>query len=432
LLQLILNGSGMTHLNLTAEDLAFVQAIEKELRTRPLGADPKLQAILWWVIHRGSMEQLREVLAAGADPNFLYNDGNTSLGLVIRWRSEKDKAEDFFRELLRAGADPTRPAEGKTLMFAAGKNAPWAIEPLLESIPRGKLSQDDLNRALLAVVSNPSLTRRLLAAGASANHRGTVNYALPSPVSALIAATFLAKHEVVELLLGAGADANLKDGEGHTAFDYALVEPKARRKVLPLLESAGAVSGKPFPRDQRYRGFAAAAKKPAFKQAVAWVRELTGKKPSPLEDADDRIPGSQGFLLDGKAREFVEKHHAELRAQGVYMFYSRDLLAESGEVVALLPTNDVYRAIAALETNGSGGTENLIAWLRELEKDQPFSITGIGPDFIEGKFTTPIKDAMALARRINEICPDDSLSPAEIEGQIDCLRQTSRLYLWWD
>jgi len=109
----------MADLGLTGEDLAFVQAIERELRTRPIGADPRLQALLWWVIKRGSIEQLHEVLAAGADPNFLYNDGNTSLGLVIRWRSNSVKAEEFFRELIRAGADPTRLSGNKTLISVA-------------------------------------------------------------------------------------------------------------------------------------------------------------------------------------------------------------------------------------------------------------------------------------------------------------------------
>ncbi len=265
-------------------------------------------------------------------------------------------------------------------------------------------------------------------------------------------ATFFANHHVVELLLTAGADVNLKDDEGHTALDYALVNPKACRKVIPLLGKAGGVSAKPFPRDDDpFRGFATTAKKSAYKQAVARIKELTGIKPSPLLGADRKIPGGQGFLFDrdlgqmlvesrlaefaghgDPAREFVERHHAAILAQGFYLFYSRDIVSKSGDVVALLPTADLYRVIAALETDGQDSTDDLIAWLRDLEEDQPFAITGIGTDFIEGMFTTPIKDPAALAKRINEICPDDRLTPAEKTAQVDGLRLTNRLYLWWD
>jgi hypothetical protein len=88
--------------------------------------------------------------------------------------------------------------------------------------------------------------------------------------------------------------------------------------------------------------------------------------------------------------------------------------------------------IAALDTNGQNSTDDLIAWLRELEKDQPFVITGIGADFIDGNFTTPLKDPASIVKRINAICPDDSLSAAETAAQVDQLRATNRLYLWWD
>src|SRR6266576_2518637 len=249
------------YLGLSGSDLEHIQAHEELLSKRVLKNpdEARLQALLWWVIWRGSIEQLRELLAAGADPNFLHNDLNTSLGLVIRWRSEKAGAEAFFRELIRAGADPTRSAGNKTLMTAACEhgNTQWAIGPLLELTPREKMPKADLNRALLAAAHDASLTKRLLTAGASVSHQQTIsNACISTAVSALMVATFFANHHVVELLLTAGADVNLKDDEGHTAHDYALVNPKTCRKVIPLLEKAGGVSAKPFPRDDDpFRGF---------------------------------------------------------------------------------------------------------------------------------------------------------------------------------
>ena len=443
----------MNYLGLSGDDLKRVQEREALLSKRVLKNpdEARLQALLWWVIWRGTFDQLRELLAARADPNFMHNDGNPPLGLVLRWRGVG--AVDFFRELIRAGADPTQNAGNKSLMTTVcDGNARWAIELLLDAAPHGKLPQADLNRALLAAAAhNASLTQRLLNSGADVNYRQTIGtFGMPL-VSALMVAAGHANFEVVELLLASGADVNLKDGEGHTALDIALADRGLCRQVIPLLKKAGGVSAKPFAGDNPFRGFATAARKPAYKQALARIQELTGVKPSALISEEGKIPGGQGFLLDrdlGKmlvagqraefaahansVREFVEQHQAEILTLGGYLFHSRDLVSKNGDMVALLPTTDVYRVIEALETNGQNSTEELIAGLRALEKVQPFIITGIGMDFIDGKFTAPIKNPADIVERINVICPDDSLTPEEKTAQIDRLLATNRLFLWWD
>jgi hypothetical protein len=173
-----------------------------------------------------------------------------------------------------------------------------------------------------------------------------------------------------------------------------------------------------------------------------------------LEGVEGKIPGGCGFLLDDnpsqtfvekgaveyfgvrdRARQFVEQHQAETLAQDAYLFHTRDLTYRNGPAVALLPTTDVYRAIAAVQTEGPNSnvyTDDLIAWLRDLEKDYPFQITGIGTDFLEGMFLTPIQDPAALVKRINEICPDDDVRPGSEQEAITHLLQTNRLFLWWD
>lgn len=444
----------MDYLGLTGNDLEHVRGHEGLLSKRVLKNpdEARLQALLWWVIWHGTIEQLRQVLSAGADPNFVHNDGNPPLGLVLRWRSAKDNPVEFFQELIQNGADPTRGADNKSLMTVACQhgNTQWAIEPLLDATPSGQMPQADLNQALFASVNNVALTRRLLNAGAAVNAQQHSSV-LGASISVLMLAAYYGDLEVTELLLASGAKVNLKDGEGHTALDYALVDSKASRKTIPLLEKAGAISGKSFEDDNPFRGFAAAARKPAYKSAVARVKELIGVNQSPLITEEGKIPGGQGFLFEsdlGKAlverrhadfaahanpvREFVEQHQAEIRAMGYHLFYSRDITSKNGDVVALLPTGDVYQVIEALETNGQDSTEDLIAWLRELEKVQPFLITGIGVDFIDGKFTTQIKDPTDITERINNICPGDSLTPAEKAAASHRLQMTNRLFLWWD
>jgi uncharacterized protein len=446
----------MESFGLTENELALVKAFEDHVRGRVLKSsqNPRLQALLMWAVHYGSLVQLQQILAGGANPNFdLPNQ--TMLGEALHWRGEKD-GPDVFRELVRAGADPTRHSGNKSLMWTASQhgNRQWAIEVLLDVVPKGKLAPDDLTTALVNTAHDATLVKRLLDAGADVNRRGrAANAFLPgAPISPLMAAAFYGNPECVQLLLAAGADVNLKDAEGHAALDYARFDARRCRKVIALLEKAGGASAKSFP-DPRAatRGFAAAAKTPAYQAAVARIRELTGIKPAPLVGAEARIPGGYGFrfnesagkkLVAGRhaefaahgdrARQFVEQHQAGILAQGFYLFHSRDLVRKNGPVVALLPTGDVYRVITVLETNGANSTEELVAWLRQLEKKQPFVITGIGFDFLEGRFTTPIKDPAALAQRINAICPEGIGGAPDEARQIEQLRKTGRLYLWWD
>jgi ankyrin repeat protein len=446
----------MESFGLTENELALVKAFEDHVRGRVLKSNenPRLQALLMWAVHYASLAQLQKILAAGANPNFDL-PYQTMLGEALHWRGDKD-GPDVFRELVRAGADPTRHSGNKSLMWTASQhgNRQWAIGVLLDVVPKKKLAPEDLTTALVNTAHDAALVKRLLDAGVDVNRRGSANNAfLPAkPISPLMAAAFYGNPDCVQLLLTAGADANLKDAEGHTALDYALFDAKRCRKVIALLQKAGGASAKSFPDPgAATRGFATAAKKPAFKAAVASIQELTGIKPAPLVGEEGKVPGGYGFLFgknagkslmeDGlaglvargdQARQFVEKHQPGLLAQGFYLFHSRDILSKNGPVVALLPTGDVYRVIAALETNGMNSTEELIAWLRELEKEQPFAITGIGFDFLEGRFTTSINDPAALAKRINTICPE-GIGGAQAEArQIEQLRKTGRLYLWWD
>jgi hypothetical protein len=202
------------------------------------------------------------------------------------------------------------------------------------------------------------------------------------------------------------------------------------------------------------RQFRRTARKPSYKQLVARIQQMTGIKPSCLTGPDEDIPGGFGFVFDDdtpktlveqgvgpfiaageRTRKFVEQHQAEILKQGAYLFHTRDLAEDNGPAVAVLPTTDVYQVLAAVETEGANegvSCEDLQAWLRDLEKFQPFVIVGLGADFVEGKFTSPIRDAPDLVRRINQICQPENSSPDAEEKQIANLLQTQRFFLWWD
>ncbi|MBD2446692.1 DUF4253 domain-containing protein [Nostoc sp. FACHB-152] len=74
-----------------------------------------------------------------------------------------------------------------------------------------------------------------------------------------------------------------------------------------------------------------------------------------------------------------------------------------------MPTTDKYDVVALHQTNGCNygvGPGYVVQWLRELEATQPFVLTIIAHDTLEGRFLTPIQDPEGLAKSMYEFCPD--------------------------
>ncbi len=71
--------------------------------------------------------------------------------------------------------------------------------------------------------------------------------------------------------------------------------------------------------------------------------------------------------------------------------------------------------------------------MRALERDQPFVLTGIDFDWLEGRFTSAIRDPVGLARRFYTFCPDIvDQGTGTVEALVTELEQSQRLYCWWD
>jgi hypothetical protein len=237
---------------------------------------------------------------------------------------------------------------------------------------------------------------------------------------------------VVQALLAAGADVNTTDLEGQTALDHAFHDLTKGKTTFPILQEAGGVFGGPRERegDALGREFRAAAQQPTYKTALEEIKRLADVSPVPLRNTlNAEISGGCAFSVpENRAGSFVEEHQTEFLAQGMYLFSMED-------AIAVLPTTDVYRVIAAIGTTGANSgvyNEDLVTWLRELEKEQPFRITGIGRDFLAGKFTTAIKDPVTLVKKINKLCPDGDEGPEAERTQVNHLKKTNEFFLWWD
>jgi hypothetical protein len=184
-----------------------------------------------------------------------------------------------------------------------------------------------------------------------------------------------------------------------------------------------------------------AAKSPQFQAAANTVAQLTGDNaPEALEDEET---GTEvGGLLFACPHATAERLIAgparkQLLAQGAYLVRHDNSynIGDAKDVIALLPTTDKYVVLAAVQTNGANFdimTGDIIDWLKEMEKTQPFELTEAGFDYLAGQFTTPLKDPAAMAKRMYDFCPD---IVDQGTGEVDKLAaelKKGRFFFWWD
>ena len=64
--------------------------------------------------------------------------------------------------------------------------------------------------------------------------------------------------------------------------------------------------------------------------------------------------------------------------------------------------------VRPIGTNGNRAHDSahVLAWLRKLDRAEPFVLSGVGYDFVEGAFVAPVRDPVALAHNVYAFCPD--------------------------
>src|SRR4051812_48687147 len=161
----------------------------------------------------------------------------------------------------------------------------------------------------------------------------------------------------------------------------------------------------------------AASKSPKFQDAIKKLAKLAGSEQKALETSSDgAATGGVWFEVShAKADELLAQQRKAFAAQGAYLFRSQNMHGlkigneTARDAIALLPTTNQYEVLQAVETEGPNSkvyNPDLLKWLKELEKTQPFELTDAGDHEMAGKFTTPVKDPKALAAKVLKLCPD--------------------------
>jgi len=180
-------------------------------------AAPSVQAAAtprnWWVyVHNDNAAEVRQLLAAGADPNVRYKNGQPAL-----MRAVVDGAWQVFDVLAadpRTDLEAVNPANETALMYLAVAGQTERARALIQ---RGaKVNRLGWTPLHYAASKGRVDTAKLLLA-----HQAMVNAPSPDGTTPLMMAGFSGSRDMVQLLLDAGADVTTRDLKGKNAADWA-------------------------------------------------------------------------------------------------------------------------------------------------------------------------------------------------------------------
>jgi len=175
--------------------------------------------------------------------------------------------------------------------------------------------------------------------------------------------------------------------------------------------------------------------------AIQVVEEATGTKATPLALLEGPIPGVMQFEVDD-GLSIVERDRMRLLDYGAYLFLAEHGFKRKKDTLGLAKTTDKFKVVQLVGTdaiNYDHDNAEVISWLRQLDRDEPFVLTGAGFDYIEGYFKKDVRDPRALARRINTFCPDfvdQGLALTEKGTPEDIIVRhftaSRTFFFWWD
>ena len=181
-----------------------------------------------------------------------------------------------------------------------------------------------------------------------------------------------------------------------------------------------------------------------FPAAVKALEVLTGATAEQLVVIDSlgfpvQTDGATVGVAAERADSLLAAAQALVLERGFFLFRHEPNYGIGGrpDDIGLVPLADQLAVVKRVGTNGINhghSPHDVIAWLREFERDTPFILTGIGYDHVEGRFLRPVgAQADSIASRLYRFCPDvvdqGTGSVRELANEIGRL---NTFFCWWD
>ena len=192
----------------------------------------------------GKLENVRELIAKGANVNVKDNEGKTPL---VRAVTNQHKAVVKALLELKANVDQGDRAGVTPLMFASKMGSVEIVQLLLDGGANVNKTDNDLQTALMKTL-NVHVASRLIKKGANVNAQDR------DGGTALMEAVSFDKFKLAELLVKAGADVNVMNSSKVTPYVKAVTIKAAKYKhsakdyetpMMKLLRAHGASTADP-------------------------------------------------------------------------------------------------------------------------------------------------------------------------------------------
>lgn len=180
--------------------------------------------------------------------------------------------------------------------------------------------------------------------------------------------------------------------------------------------------------------FAARAQSPQFQEGLKALSSASGLQFAPSTELAGAYMATAPYE---KAEANLVQWHQAAGKSGVFLIRNGMNFGIGGspDTLLALPCTDKFEVLQIIGTDGINfdlDNAKVIAWLRELDRENPFVLTGAGLDYLEGYFVSAPRDTQALARKMYEFCPDIVDQGVGDVGALAGELATGKLYFWWD
>ncbi len=158
-------------------------------------------------------------------------------------------------------------------------------------------------------------------------------------------------------------------------------------------------------------------------------------------DADSNGKQFAGFIFNAPnstADNIVINLYSDFQKKGYTIFFlDRNFgINNKSDILGILKTVDKYQILKQVQTDGINwetDNDSLLNLVKRFDKKYSLDLVGASGDWCEFKINKEPKNWLTLAKEAYNVCPDIvDQGSGTVEKLATEMKQTKRLYFWWD
>ena len=170
------------------------------------------------------------------------------------------------------------------------------------------------------------------------------------------------------------------------------------------------------------------------------IKGIANTQLEPLyqNDLDSNVAAKTVGISFKTNEAYAENQVAKLNTELKQIGYLGFICDHDHKIIGIIKGTDQFNILRIQQTNGDNydiSNEDVISKLIEWNKRYPFTITGADFDWMEAVFEVlpTNKEFNAFAKELYKFCPDIvDQGSGSIKELIKEMKETRKLYLWWD